>query len=333
MDTDLATFFKNKKILITGGLGFLGSNLAHNLVALDARVTIVDNLNPLYGGNYSNIKGIEKDVNLIINDVRNIEVLKPVIKTIDIIFHFAAQVSYIDSLTFPNEDLSLNAQSTLFILEECRKNNPIAKIIFSSSRMVLGKIVGNIMTEDVIPNPLSLYGIHKLASERYLAMYYRDFHIPSVVLRITNPYGIRQQIKHSKYSLVGWFVRQAMDNKEISIYGEGRQLRDYIYADDIVQAFLRCAAADESVGEVINIGSGVSTEFRKMVEAVIEAVGYGNVKYIPWPKDYENLETGDVKTDISKLKKITNWNPEITLKDGIDKTYQFYKENYKYYIG
>lgn len=323
---------QGKNIIITGGLGFLGSNLARKVIELGAKVTLIDTLNPLYGGNYYNIKGIEDKVTLIINDVRNIEIIEPFIKKADIIYHFAAQVSYIDSLNMPNEDYNLNAQSTLIILELCRKHNPKAKILFASSRMVLGKVEGDMMTEEVNPNPLSLYGIHKLTSEKYLGMYYKDFGIPYVVLRITNPYGIRQQIKHSKYSLVGWFIRQAMEEKEISIFGTGTQLRDYIYSEDIVNAFILCAVNENAVGQIVNIGSGVSTQFKDMVETVIKVVGKGQVKYIPWPKEYEKIETGDIRTDISKLKSLTGWKPENSIEEGILKTYDYYKQFKSFYI-
>jgi UDP-glucose 4-epimerase len=325
-------YYKNKNILITGGLGFLGSNLAHLLVKKGAVVTLIDNLNPLYGGNFFNINGIEDKVKLIINDVRNQEIITELIKSTEIIFHFAAQVSYIDSLSMPHEDLSINAESTLQILELCRKHNPKAKIVFASSRMVLGKIETDLMTEDTPTNPLSLYGIHKLTSEKYLAMYYKDFGIPYVVLRITNPYGNRQQIKHNKYSLVGWFIRQAMEEKTINIFGKGEQLRDYIFVSDIVEAFARCGAENEAIGQTINIGSGISAQFNEMVNSVVDVVGKGNVAYIPWPTDYERIETGDVRTDISRLRKVTNWKPKYSLIQGIEATYEYYKKHIKYYI-
>ena len=324
--------FLDRNVVVTGGLGFLGSNLARKAVELGAKVTLIDTLNPLYGGNYYNIQGIEDKVTVIINDIRNVEIIEPIIKKADIIFHFAAQVSYIDSLSMPNEDYNLNAQSTLIILELCRKHNPKAKIMFASSRMVLGNVEGGTMTEEIIPNPLSLYGIHKLTSEKYLGMYYKDFGIPYVVLRITNPYGLRQQIKHNKYSLVGWFVRQAMEDKEISIFGTGSQLRDYIYSEDIINAFILCAVSEKAVGQIVNIGSGVSTQFKDMVETVVEVVGKGEIKYIPWPAEYERIETGDIRTDISKLQILTGWKPEYSIKEGILRTYNYYKKFKNFYI-
>lgn len=323
--------FENKNVLITGGLGFLGSNLAIALYKKKARVTVIDNLAPLYGGNVFNLSYYKDDIKIIINDMRNLEIIEPLIVKADFIFHFGAQVSYIDSLNIPFEDLDLNAKSTLSILEICRKNNPSCRIIFSSSRMVYGKVDSPILTEDSPTNPLSLYGIHKLTSEKYLLMYFKDFGIPSTILRIANPFGPRQQIKHSKYSLIGWFIRQAMEDKEIKIFGEGNQLRDYIFVDDIIHAMISCAEIDGTIGEILNLGSGNSYKFSEMVNEVVTCVNKGRIKYIPWPKNYENIETGDVSLDVSKLRSITGWKPENSLTEGIQKTYDYYKVNFNNY--
>lgn len=325
-------FFHGKNILITGGLGFLGSNLALKLLRAGANVTVIDSLLPLYGGNIFNLREAEGKVQMIINDMRNMEIMKPLIEKAEIIYHLAAQVSYIDSLNFPHEDLDLNAKATMNILECCRKYNPTARILFSSSRMIYGKVEQPLVTEGSPTNPLSLYGIHKLTAEKYLLMYYKDFGIPSTVLRITNPYGPHQQIKHNKYSLVGWFIRQAMEGNTIKIFGDGAQLRDYIFVDDIVNAMVKCAESPAAIGEVINLGSGQSSRFCDMVEEVINCVNNGKMEFIPWPANYEKIETGDVSVDISKLKSITSWQPDFTLKEGIKKTFEYYKLHYKQYV-
>ncbi len=325
-------YYENKNVLITGGLGFIGSNLARKLLGLGASISIIDNLHPLYGGNLFNVEDVKEKLNVVVDDIRNTEAITPLIEKADLIFHLAAQVSYIDSLNIPFEDLDLNARATLNILETCRKFNLSAKIIFSSSRMVYGKVETSLVTEQCETNPLSLYGIHKLTSEKYLLMYYKDFGIPSTILRLTNPYGPRQQIKHSKYSLIGWFIRQAMENKTIKIYGEGQQLRDYIYVDDIVDAMILSAMSSKSAGEVINIGSGKSTKFRDMVQSIINCVNNGKMEFIPWPENYEKIETGDITVDISKLQELTTWKPNVTLEEGIHLTYEYYKKNISNYI-
>jgi len=204
--------------------------------------------------------------------------------------------------------------------------------LFSSSRMIYGKVEQGLVKESGPANPLSLYGIHKLASEKYFLMYYNNFGIPSTILRLTNPYGPRQQIKHNKYSLIGWFIRQAMEGKTIQIFGEGTQLRDYIYVDDIVNAMLKCTKADDAIGETINIGSGKSTRFCDMVKTVIDCVKNGNIEFVPWPDNYEKVETGDIAVDVSKLKKITSWQPAISLGEGVIRTFEYYKIHLNKYV-
>ncbi len=323
--------YKNKNILITGGMGFLGSNLAHRMVNLGANVTLLDNLNPLYGGNPYNIFDISNKVNIVIGDIRNVETLKILIKKTDYIFHFAAQVSYIDSISMPDEDLDVNAWATLNLCEICRKHNPNAKIIFTSSRMVLGKIDGTVFNEQSPTNPLSLYGTHKLTSEKYLQMYYKDFGIRSTILRITNPYGPRQQMKHHKYSILGWFIRQAMEGKTIKVFGDGNQIRDYIYIDDMVEPMCVVAATKDSDGQIINLGSGTGTMFKDMVQTVVDIVGSGNIEFVPWPQNYERVETGNSIADISKLKRLSGYAPVFDLNSGIERTYTYYKKHLKHY--
>jgi UDP-glucose 4-epimerase len=331
-DMNVGTYYKEKRILITGGLGFLGSNLTHKLVSFGAKVTIIDNLDPLYGGNPYNVESIRDRIRIIIGDVLDESLITPLLRECDLIFHFAAQVSYIDSLNIPFRDLELNARATLLILEIIRKHKLPVKIVFSSSRMVIGKTNNLLVDESINTNPLSLYAIHKLTSEKYLLMYHNDFGIPVIIFRITNPYGIRQQLKHNKYSLVGWFIRVAMENKPITIFGDGKQLRDYIYVEDIVEAFLLSTANPKSTGEIINLGSGYSSEFCEMVKNVIRIVGSGEIKYVDWPANYERIETGNFQVDISKLKSLTGWTPSFHLEEGIRETYKYYKSRLSYYI-
>lgn len=324
--------FANQRIVITGGLGFLGSSLALRLADAGAHVTVIDNLHPLYGGNLFNIADARDRIEVVVDDIRNLAVMGPLIERADIMFHLAGQVSYIDSLSMPYEDLDLNARATLGILECCRKSNPKLRILFSSTRMTYGRAEVPILTEASPTNPLSLYGIHKLTAEKYLLMYYKDFGIPSTVLRLTNPYGPRQQIKHSKYSVVGWFVRQAMEGNVIKIFGDGEQLRDYVFVDDIVTAMIGCASGPVAVGEVVNVGSGQSTRFRDMVSTVVNCVNRGRMEFVPWPDDYERVETGDIAVDISKLKSLTAWQPRWTLQEGIQKTFEYYSAHGSRYV-
>jgi nucleoside-diphosphate-sugar epimerase len=324
--------YKQKKILITGGLGFLGSNLAVRLVNEGAAVTILDSLDDRYGGNMVNIETVKSRVKLIIGDVCNKSILKPLLADTDIVFHFAAQVSYIDSLKIPLEDLDKNALSTLMILEICRELNHKPLILFASSRMVLGYVNNKMFSENDYPKPLSLYGVHKLLSENYLHLYFREYKIPFIVMRITNPYGPHQQIKHSKYSLVGWFIRMAMNGETIRIFGEGNQLRDYIYSEDIVEGFYQIGKCEKAVGRIVNIGSGEGTAFRDMVSTVLQVVKNGNMEFVPWPNNYENLETGDAIADISLIRDLTGFSPQFSLPEGTSRTFDYYREHLAEYI-
>lgn len=325
-------YYSGKKVLITGGLGFLGSNLAHALVQAGAQVTIIDDLNPLYGGNMFNIHEIESKVKVINADVSDLHAIQHYAANNHIIFHFAAQVSHIDGQNIPFDDLEINCKGFLNILETCKNFNRHAKIVFSSSRLVLGKILHNPITEDHPANPLSMYGAHKLTAEKYAYLYHKLFDLNTTVLRITNPYGIRQQIKHSKYSIPGWFMRTAMEKGTIKIFGDGEQLRDYIYVDDIVEAFLLAGATEKTDGELYNCGYGKSISFKTMVETIVSIVGSGEIVYTEWPKDYEKEETGNCEMDISKLQKDTGWQPKIEINEGILAMYKYYTEHWDEYV-
>ena len=329
---DLEREYRGKRVFITGGLGFLGSTLAHRLVHYGASVAMIDSLNPLYGGNRYNLAGLDGQVETVAGDARDIAAIRPYLSEADCIFHLAAQVSYIDSLNMPLEDLHVNAGLTLQLLEECRQRRLKPRFVFASSRMVLGRVDNPCPDEDSPAKPLTLYGVHKLASERYLSIYHQNFAIPTLTLRITNPYGPRQQIHHNKYCMVGWFVRQAMEETTIRVFGDGAQRRDYIYIDDLAEGFLRCAVARGAEGQVVNIGSGIATPFCDMVKTVVDVVGRGRMEFVPWPEDYERVETGDFVADLSKLERLTGWRSQIDLRTGIERTVEYYRRTWKEYV-
>ena len=324
-------FYKDKRILITGGLGFIGSNIAERLVGFGSKVIILDALLPMYGGNLFNIENIKDRIRLVNGDIRDKELISSLVEDIDIIFDLAAQVSYIDSLSIPYDDLDINCRGHLNIFEACKEKNRNAKILFSSSRMVYGKITKNPVDEEQQTRPLSLYAAHKLVVERYCQIYHDAYSINTVVFRITNPYGIRQQMKHSKYSILGWFLRLAMEGKTIKIYGDGKQLRDYIYIDDVVNAFLLAGADKSADCQVYNLGYGRSIAFDEMIKLIVNVVGSGSYEYVDWPGNYERVETGDFRTDISKIKRYLGWKPNVSIDDGIRKTYEYYRKFKQHY--
>jgi nucleoside-diphosphate-sugar epimerase len=329
---DDLTGYSGKRILITGGLGFIGSNLAHLLIANGATVTILDNLAPLYGGNLFNIDDIKNDVKVVIGDIRDKKTVDELVKHSDIIFDLAAQVSPIDSSLMPFEDLDINCRGHLNVLEACREHNPQAKVLFSSSRLALGKITQNPVTEEHPTDPLNMYGIHKLTAEKYFRMYHVNHNIRTVVFRITNPYGERQQIKHSKYSIPGWFMRLAMENKPIKIFGEGTQMRDYIHISDLVRAFALAGLSPKTDGNIYNCGTGKSVELKKMVETIVATIGTGSIEHVKWPENYGKEETGSFESDISKLQDAISWEPKVKLDDGVRMMCEYYKKNKDRYI-
>lgn len=322
--------FSGKKILITGGAGFIGSSIAQALATLGAKITVLDAMLPLYGGNHFNLEGSLEPINFVHGDVRDEELVTSLVKDKDIIYHLAAQVSYIDSKDQPFLDLDINGRGHLTVLDAIQKHAPNARFMFASSRMVYGKIQTVPVNESHPTNPLSLYGIHKLLGEKYGQYYHETFGVPAIAVRIPNPYGPRQQMKHSKYSIVGWFVRQAMEGNTIKVFGDGKQERDYLYIDDIVDAFLHLTVKGEP-GAVYNIGTHERIKFVEMIDAVLAEVGTGNKEHVPWPKNYEKNETGDYIADTSLIEAATNWKPQVKLKDGIKQMVDYYRRNQAQY--
>ncbi len=318
------------EILITGGAGFIGSNIAHALVSRGCKVTILDAMSPLYGGNMFNLSGIKDKAEFVKGDIRDKPLMGKLVRGKDVIYNLAAQVSYLDSKDKPFLDLDINGAGHLTVLEAARRQAPKAKVLFSSSRLVYGKIKTVPVREDHPTDPLSIYGIHKLLGEKYYRYYADTYDLHTVSVRIPNPYGPRQQIKHSKYSIVGWFVRQALENKTIKVFGDGSQERDYMYVDDIVSAFIQLTEKGRA-GEVYNIGTHERIRFVDMVNAVLEEVGSGIKEHVPWPENYERNETGDYIADTAKIENLTGWQPRVPLQEGIKRMVGYYRKFGRHY--
>jgi UDP-glucose 4-epimerase len=313
--------FRNKDVLITGGLGFIGSNLAIELVKLGAKVTIVDNMLPRQGGNLFNIKDIVDKVTVNVSDVRNELSMNHLVKGKDYIFHLAGQVNHVDSMRNPLQDL----------LESLRQFNRDAKIIFAGTRGEYGSSVKLPVDEDHPTNPKGIYAVTNLTAEKMVIVYDDIYKIKGACLRITNTFGPRHQMEHDEYGVFNWFIRKAMDNEEIPVFGDGRILRDFLYVDDLVECFLSVAMTDGAYGEVFNIGTGTPISFNQLAQKIIEITGTGKVKFTEFTQERKEVEPGDYYADISKIKNITGWKPHTSLDDGINKTVEYYRKYKKEY--
>jgi len=322
--------FKETEVLITGGLGFIGSNLAHKLVKLDANVTIVDAMIPEMGGNLYNIYEIRDRVKLNFADIRDENAMNQLVKDKDYIFNLAAQLSHTESMKDPFSDLDINCQGHLILLEACRKFNDDTKIIYTGTRAQYGKILYNPVDEKHPINPTDANGITKHACEQYHLLYYNVYGIKTTSLRLTNTYGPRHQMKHKEQGFVGWFIRQAIDNEEIKIFGDGQQVRDINYVDDVVDALLMAAIDDKVNGEVFNLG-GCPVSLLNLVKLIIDAVGRGTYKLVEYPKEWKKIEIGNYIADITKIKNELGWEPKTDIKEGLIKTVRYYEKNKSYY--
>jgi UDP-glucose 4-epimerase len=323
--------FRDKDVLITGGLGFIGSNLAIELVRLGAKVTIVDNMLPRQGGNLFNINDIVDKVTVNISDVRNELSMNHLVKGKDYIFHLAGQVNHVDSMRNPLQDLDINCRGTLVLLESLRQFNRDAKIIFAGTRGEYGSSVKLPVDEDHPTNPKGIYAVTNLTAEKMVLVYDDIYKIKGACLRITNSFGPRHQMEHDEYGVFNWFIRKAMDDEEIPVFGDGRILRDFLYVDDLVECFLKVAITDGAYGGVFNIGTGIPVSFYDLAQKIVEITGTGKTKFTEFTQERKEVEPGDYYADISKIKNITGWEPHISLDDGIGKTVEYYRKYKKEY--
>ena len=323
--------FNNKEVLVTGGLGFIGSNLCIELVRQGARVTIIDNMLPRQGGNLFNIRDIEGEAAVNISDVRNQLSMNHLVQGKDYIFHLAGQVNHVDSMKNPLQDLEINCRGTLVLLEALRHHNRDAKVIFAGTRGEYGSSVSLPVDEDHPTNPKGVYAVTNLTAEKLVLVYDDVFKVKGACLRITNTYGPRHQMLHDEYGVFNWFIRKAMDNDEIPVMGDGRILRDFLFVEDLVSSLLKVASTEEAYGKVFNVGTGVPVSFFDLAEKIVAIAGSGRTKFTEFTQERKEVEPGEYYADITRIKKVTGWGPVVPLDEGIAKTIEFYRQFRKEY--
>ena len=325
-------FYRGRRVMITGGLGFIGSNIARRLVEFGSDVLLMDSLIPDSGANFFNIDGIAEKVRVNIADVRQESTMNHLVRDRDVIFNLAGQVSHIDSMRDPYTDLEINCRSQLSILEACRKFNPGVKVVFAGTRQVYGKPDSLPVTEKHLVRPVDVNGINKAAGENYHLLYNNVFNVRACSLRLTNVYGPRQLIRHNRQGFIGWFMRMALEGRDIQIYGDGSQIRDLVYVDDAVDAFLRAGASEATNGQVFNVGGSEPISHSDLVALLIDVAGTGSIRYVPWPPEKKAIDIGSFFTDSSRFRGAVGWEPHVPLREGFARTLAYYRAHADAYL-
>ncbi len=316
--------FQGKQVLITGGVGFIGSNVARRLVAIGARVTLADSLIPLYGGNLFNIDDIRDRLTLNVTDVRDPFAMAYLVQGKDYLFNLAGQTSHLDSMTDPRTDLDINAAAQLSILEACRLHNPGVKIVFASTRQLYGKPEYLPVDEAHPIQPVDVNGINKLAGEWYHLLYNNVYGIRACALRLTNTYGPGMRVKDARQTFLGIWLRNVIEGKPVLVFGDGKQLRDFNYVDDVVEALLLAALDSRADGQVFNLGNREVVSLVKLAQMLTELQPGARFEIVPFPAERQAIDIGDYYGNYDKIEAALGWQPRVDLRRGLAASLAYY---------
>jgi UDP-glucose 4-epimerase len=329
--TDYNQRFAGARVLITGGLGFIGSTLAHRLVELGAQATLVDSLIPIYGGNLRNVAAIEDRIKINIADVRDEHSMDYLVQGHDFLFNLAGQSSHMDSMRDPYTDLEINCRAQLSILEACRKHNPALKLVYTSTRQIYGKPDFLPVDERHLMHPTDVNGVNKMAGEWYHIVYNNVYGVRACALRLTNTIGPRMRVKDARQTFLGVWIKQLIDGQPIQVWGDGMQIRDFTYVDDCVEALLLAAASPAADGQIFNLGSDETINLRDLAALLIEINGGGSFEVIPFPADRKPIDIGDYYADYRLIQGRLGWRPRVSLREGLRRTLEFYRAEREHY--
>jgi UDP-glucose 4-epimerase len=317
--------FSGARVLLTGGVGFIGSQLARRLVRAGADVTLVDSLIPEYGGNLANIRDFQDAVRLNIADVRDPHSMEYLVKGADILFNLAGQTSHLDSMRNPYPDLDINARAQLTILEACRRHNQGVRIVFASTRQVYGRPHYLPVNEQHPIEPVDVNGVNKIAGENYHLVYHTAHRLRTSVLRLTNTYGPGMRVKDARQTFLGIWIKNVLTGVPIKVYGDGSQVRDLAYVDDVVDAFLASAQLDEAIGTTLNIGGAERISLADLADLLIRCNGEGSIERVPFPDELKEIDIGDYYSDDSTARSLLGWEPEVMVEKGLTRTIEYYR--------
>jgi UDP-glucose 4-epimerase len=316
---------------VTGGCGFVGSNLAIRLVELGADVLVVDSMIPDYGGNEQNLEPVRSRLRIDPTDVRETGAMAKLLPDQEIIFNLAGQVSHIDSMRDPETDLEINSRAQLRLLDACRSANPDARVVFASTRQIYGRPQYLPVDERHPIRPTDVNGVNKLAGELYHQLYNDAFGLRTCCLRFTNIFGPRQLVRTDRQTFIGWFIHQILDDQTIEIFGDGSQLRDFTYVDDAVDVLLRAGAMDAAVGDVFNVGGTRPYSLLEVVRLMTSVANSGRYVVVPFPEGRRRIDIGSFYTDDTKVRRVLGWEPVVSFEEGLSRTFEYFRANREHY--
>ncbi|HEY2134026.1 MAG TPA: NAD-dependent epimerase/dehydratase family protein [Acetobacteraceae bacterium] len=321
--------WNDRKVLVTGGAGFLGSNLCHALAARGARVTALDGF--LFGGgaNPANLEGA--DVELVRADIRDVD-LRPLCEGADVIFNMAAQTSHMGGQRDPLADIAVNAVAQVRLIQAAREAAPDAVVVHASTRQFYGRALRLPVDETHPVNPPDANGVSKFAGEQYWMIEHRTAGRPVVSLRLTNSYGPRLRIRDARQTFLGIWIRCVLEGRPFEVWG-GAQLRDMTYVDDVTNAFLAAAATPKCHGNIYNIGGAPPASLREIAEMTVRVAGPGaSFTSREFPADRALIDIGSYHADDRAFRAATGWSPEVALEDGIARSLDWYRPRLASYL-